>query len=287
MQSILAAARVLSKPAKELVGAIDFVVNTEKWECRKVTMAHRYLVDKVQMNFLNVGFPKVYSRRLAMFMHNFEEPDAAPPIEMCTTLVKTAPDAFNLAQAYMFGSLPAAAETTIASQIHAMMEKCNAVVEKKSAHVLKTMTRKGWKNAMVLCEWPLPEKFDLGIGDEDKYIADPGSSPWVVGVSGNSWRHGPADIPLPGLPQILVTLDCQIVVSLFSAAPLLAQGLMPADIKAYLNSASGDEYAKEHPAVSVVGPQSALYILVGLIPVATHITSSKKDALPRPTHLLL
>lgn len=284
LNKILEEAPEVAVPAVELEAAIKFVNENEGEARRKVQLSHNYFVQKAHRNLMNGGFPRTYGLRIAKFMHNLDSPDVAPPIEV-PTQCKRGRDVFDHERAFFFGPLGDAPEDSPAGRIQTLTTKETATIEKKAGDVLKTMSRRKWKNGMVRCDFVLQEKLGLGIPDEEEYLSDAGASPWIVGIGANTWRHGPSDITMPGFPQILVTMDSHIILSLMALAPLLSQGLMPADLKTFLNTPTGEEFAKDHSSVIVIPPKSAIYLPAGLIPVATFIMMAKQEPTPRAPNM--
>lgn len=235
--------------ATSILQALDFLVEEDEAASRKYFMGKRYLVEKVQRALLAGGFGKVFVKRAAALIHSGEQGENAEFETAAFLKCKAAPfDKFEPHDLGVPGEGSEVANMALANMFPSYVTECQAGIDKKVKDLQKTMHKKDWKAAMAKLDTCLavPAGFE---GDEVGLQTTAGAEPWVVCYKKYCWRYGPQDFPLPGCSCFVFALNSPLVVNLFAAEGVVAEGLAVADLKAFLDSPSGggDFYPRRKP----------------------------------------
>lgn len=195
-------------------------------------MGKRYQGEKVQGALLDGGFGKHFSKRVSSFIHARDsgEPTDCEQAALCKP--PAAPfdplHAHDLGFVGMDGSVEVA-NKALAGMMATFAQQYDATIKKKVQDLEKNMGKKGWKGAMAKLEAcvAIPSGFEA---DENDFQMKPGAEPWLACYKKNCWRYGPQDFPLLGCSCFVYALTGPMVVNMFVAEGVIAQGLAVPDL---------------------------------------------------------
>ena len=115
----------------------------------------------------------------------------------------------------------------------------------------------------------------FGYKDEELKI---NSAPWILSIRKSGARHGPAQIPMPGVAHIYYNCgEHSVMVFLFPVANVLAMGISLPDLFTFVDTKHGQKYLEDDAISFVLRPGHACYYPYGFIPVvAFYEPPSKK-----------
>ena len=262
--------------ARQVVQAMYFLLSQEKQNHRRDASAKRYQVDKLAKTLQSQGFSKPWSKIVASraYSHyNSEEEEEAP------SFVQKQPENFDHEKVTVMPCEGSAAAT------HECMQKVRANLEeqltKKMEEMTKTMNKKGWKSAIARVGWTAADgDYSYGLGPKSDYMNDDGAAPLVIGVKAHAWRYGPGEYSMPGMGNLVVALSDDMAINVFKIEPALQQGIALVDLPAFIQTASGQTYLKEHSAtVFFNGIGSTVWVPNGFMVALLHLPTNK-DATP-------
>lgn len=159
------------------------------------------------------------------------------------------------------------------------------VLQSKAQDVNKVLKKRGWKSAMNRIDnFLTPEIVAEYTFDAESagYATDEGAAFWVVGHKANVFRYGPENIPMPGMPMLLMPIDCAFVVTCFRIDSLVSQGILISDLPGFLQSPSASEFLKESSIVVMVGKGEVIHIPMGFVASVSYSVLSREQEIQQP-----
>ena len=276
-EQVMSEADAAHEPAEEAIEAIEFLTGEDKKLHTKDLGQRRYQASKISACLIRGALGRMFAKLVAARVHAcmkgepVEQPEflaSVPGGEFDRMLVTRLDDSVD-------GS-PGKAMTTARA---ALLENCTA----KGTDMVKTMVKKGWKSSMHKVEHaPADGDFSYKLGgNADEMMKDAGATPFLAGVKAHQARFGAADFSMPGLGCLVVSMSEGMVMNVYKAEAALKQGIGLKDVPAYIETASGHQWAKEN-TVTVIFHKVGEVVWVPHGCIASllyvpHKATSKKD----------
>lgn len=259
----------------DMIESIDYLFGLEKQDQRAEKMGRRYLVDR-QANLLSIGgFEAHYGRRLGMAVVSHAHPEVEDlQVEQADLLSQ---DMNDRTKAQKLGKADAA-QGGLGAFMHNAVQALGETLAKRKADMAKTLNKKGWASGLTRFENIVKDSAELGINDKVEYATDAGAGLWLYGVRANQWRFDPDAMPGVGLANAIMATGGEIGVSIFEVPPLLTSGITVQDLKCFLETPSGQRYAKESSMVVIVPDGHVLFVAAGLIPMISYVATKEEVA---------
>ena len=260
---------------------MEFISSEQKSGKRKEDMAKRYQSEKLIRNLTTNGFPKGNAQRLGFFLYH--QATGVPMQLECGHFLRTTTQEFEQTCVCLLGQ-GGGEEGTLAHLIGVLRTEYAEVFKMKEADLTKIILKKQWKSAMAKIDCR-PARPPAAFPDLQPFFDDGGASVWIVGLRPWTWRFGPSDWPMPGLPHTVTALTRPLAVQVFDIAAMLEEGLAVVDLRSYLETPSGGEFMKERSVLTLLEPGCSVFIPCGYLPVATVASGKDEEPLDEFRHI--
>jgi len=252
------------EPALQLIGALQFWDQQKRHAERKEKMGKRYLLDKHAKFLCDGGCKTVMAKTLATRMAEISDPQAP-----ASSLMLAAGAAIDPHSVCGFASLPPC-EDSYTGLLATMLAGAGESIAKKTADMEARMVKKGWACAMARLECPLDAlkkaSSPFGLG-ENALMEHQGAAPWLVGVRGYTFKYGPEYFPMPGMACVLCGTGKTLMVAMIPVEHMIAEGISVTDAAAFLESPTGQSFARERMVYIMLPSNGAVWCPFGYVPL--------------------
>lgn len=85
-------------------------------------------------------------------------------------------------------------------------------------------------------------------------------------------------MPGVGLASVIMATGGDLNVSVFEVSPMLASGIALSDTQCFLDTPSGQRYAKDHSMVVVIPDAHVLFVPAGFVHMVSYVATQEEVA---------
>jgi hypothetical protein len=120
------------------------------------------------------------------------------------------------------------------------------------------------------------------LGQQLDYMTDAGAEPWMLALRPGAWRTKPAKVPLPGVCQVMRSMNRVVHVLLVPSALLLVEGINLSEVEEHLKTKKGGEFFIDNCLIVNLKPLEMLFVPFGYlaIPMFFRVSDDSEDLDP-------